>query len=33
MSAVHAVIFDCYGTLVDILTDEGKDAIFAHLSL
>lgn len=33
MPRIRAVVFDCYGTLVDILTDEGKDEIFAHLSL
>jgi len=30
---IRAVIFDCYGTLVDIQTNEGKDEIFAYLSL
>jgi FMN phosphatase YigB (HAD superfamily) len=24
MPKIRAVVFDCYGTLVDILTDEGK---------
>jgi putative hydrolase of the HAD superfamily len=33
MSKIRAVVFDCYGTLVDILTDEGKRSIFDHLSL
>jgi putative hydrolase of the HAD superfamily len=33
MSKIRAVIFDCYGTLVDIRTDEGKDEIFYYLSL
>ncbi|MBN1762551.1 MAG: HAD-IA family hydrolase [Methanomicrobia archaeon] len=33
MSQIRAVIFDCYGTLVDIKTDEGKDEIFHNLAL
>jgi putative hydrolase of the HAD superfamily len=33
MPKIRAVIFDCYGTLVDILTDEGKDEVFAQVSL
>ena len=33
MPRIRQVVFDCYGTLVDILTDEGKDQIFSHLSL
>jgi putative hydrolase of the HAD superfamily len=33
MSRIRAVIFDCYGTLIDIKTDEGKDEIFYYLSL
>jgi putative hydrolase of the HAD superfamily len=33
MPKIRAVVFDCYGTLVDIITDEGKNAIFDHLSL
>ena len=33
MSGIRAVAFDCYGTLVDILTNEHKDEIFNHLSL
>ncbi len=33
MSKIRAVIFDCYGTLVDIKTDEEKDEIFYYLTL
>ena len=33
MPALRAVIFDCYGTLIDVLTNEAKEAIFSHLSL
>jgi putative hydrolase of the HAD superfamily len=33
MSKIRAVIFDCYGTLVDIRTDEGKDEVFYCLAL
>ena len=33
MSQIRAVIFDCYGTLLDIRTDENKDRIFHCLSL
>ena len=33
MSGIRAVVFDCYGTLLDILTDEGRDTIFSQLSL
>jgi putative hydrolase of the HAD superfamily len=33
MSKIRAVIFDCYGTLVDIKTDEEKDEIFYYLAL
>ncbi len=33
MSQIRAVIFDCYGTLVDIKTDENKTEIFNYLSL
>ena len=32
MPGIRAVIFDCYGTLVDILTNEGKDEVFSQLS-
>ena len=32
MPGIRSIVFDCYGTLVDILTDEGKDEIFIHLS-
>lgn len=32
MPRIRAVIFDCYGTLVDILTNEGKDVVYATLS-
>ncbi len=33
MPGIRVVIFDCYGTLVDILTNEGKESIFEHLAL
>jgi putative hydrolase of the HAD superfamily len=33
MSKIRAVIFDCYGTLVDIHTNEGKDEVFNYLAL
>ena len=33
MSKIRAIIFDCYSTLIDIRTDEGKDDIFDYLSL
>jgi putative hydrolase of the HAD superfamily len=33
MSKVRAIIFDCYSTLIDIRTDEGKDDLFHYLSL
>jgi putative hydrolase of the HAD superfamily len=33
MSRIRAVVFDCYGTLVDILTDEGKPEIFDRLAI
>lgn len=33
MPRIRAVIFDCYGTLVDVLTNERKDEIFSSLSL
>ncbi len=33
MSKIRAVIFDLYGTLVDILTNEGKDEIYKILAL
>jgi putative hydrolase of the HAD superfamily len=33
MSQIRAVIFDCYGTLVDIKTDEDKDEVFKYVSL
>ncbi|MBN1455135.1 MAG: HAD family hydrolase [Methanomicrobia archaeon] len=33
MSKIRAVIFDCYGTLVDIKTDEEKDEVFNYVSL
>lgn len=33
MSKIRAVIFDCYGTLVDIRTDERKDEVFYYLAL
>ena len=33
MSKIRAVIFDCYGTLVDIHTDERKDEVFNYLAL
>jgi len=33
MSKIRAVIFDCYGTLVDIHTNEGKDEVFHYLAL
>lgn len=33
MSKIRAVIFDCYGTLVDIKTDEDKDEVFKYVSL
>jgi len=33
MSKVRAIIFDCYSTLIDIRTDEGKYEVFHHLSL
>lgn len=33
MSQIRAVIFDCYGTLVDIRTDENKPEIFNYISL
>jgi putative hydrolase of the HAD superfamily len=33
MSKIRAIIFDCYSTLIDIRTDEGKTAIFHYLSL
>jgi putative hydrolase of the HAD superfamily len=32
MSKIRAVIFDCYGTLVDIYTNEGKEEVFQYLS-
>ena len=33
MSKVRAIIFDCYSTLIDIKTDEGKDELFHYLSI
>lgn len=33
MPAIRSVIFDCYSTLIDIRTDEGKKEIFDYLSL
>jgi putative hydrolase of the HAD superfamily len=33
VSKIRAVIFDCYGTLVDIKTDEDKDEVFKYVSL
>jgi len=33
MSKIRAIIFDCYSTLIDIRTDEGKDDIFDYLSV
>jgi putative hydrolase of the HAD superfamily len=33
MSAIRSVIFDCYSTLIDIRTDEGKKEIFNYLAL
>jgi putative hydrolase of the HAD superfamily len=32
VSKVRAVIFDCYGTLVDIKTEENKDEVFEYVS-
>jgi len=33
MPKIRAIIFDCYSTLIDIRTDEGKDDLFDYLSL
>ncbi|MDY6917335.1 MAG: HAD family hydrolase [Chloroflexota bacterium] len=33
MPAIRSVIFDCYSTLIDIRTDEGKKEVFERLSL
>jgi len=33
MSKIRSVIFDCYSTLIDIKTDEGKNEVFQYLSL
>jgi putative hydrolase of the HAD superfamily len=33
MSQIRAVIFDCYGTMVDIRTDENKTEIYNYVSL
>jgi len=32
MPKIRAIIFDCYSTLIDIRTDEGKDELFRYLS-
>lgn len=32
MSGIRAILFDCYSTLIDIKTDEGKPEVFDHLS-
>ena len=33
MSKIRAVIFDCYSTLIDIKTNEGKEEVFRYLAL
>ena len=33
MPKIRAIIFDCYSTLIDIRTDEGRDDLFHYLSL